>query len=98
MGAIEADEAFLQSLKQVGRLGVGGVGPFNGQTITSDEWTAANRAHVYFAWTQWDKIEDVSDWMERNYSSISKKGSGSWNDSEENQRYNYNQFRDRCMH
>jgi len=96
---IEADEALIAATGIiVERLGVGGVDPYNGQTITFDEWTAAIRAHDYFALSQWNKIEAVSDWMEVNYSSISKKGSGFWNDSGKNQRYNYNLFRDKYMH
>ena len=95
---IEADGTLIAATANILRLGVGGIDPYNGQTISYAELAAASRAHEYFALSQWNKIEAVSDWMEANYSSISKKGSGFLNDSEKNQRYNYNLFRDKYMH
>ncbi len=77
-GSIEADEGIISATNVVSKLGVGGIDPLNGQKITNDEWTAANRARDYFKWTQWDKIEAVSDWMEKNYKSECKIGSGKW--------------------
>ena len=97
-GTIEADEALIRATATISRLGIGGRDPFNGQSITEAEWTAANRANVYFEWTQWDKIEAVSDWMEKHYKNDSRKGSGLLNDSETNQRNNYNTFRGKYMH
>ncbi len=100
-GSIEADEGIISATNVVSKLGVGGIDPLNGQKITNDEWTAANRARDYFKWTQWDKIEAVSDWMEKNYKSECKIGSGKWLnffDSEKNQRSNYNLFRSKYMH
>lgn len=97
-GSIEADVAFISANQKVSKLGKGAIDPFNGQKITEDEWTAANRGIAYFQWTTWNKIEAVSDWMEKNYKSESKKGSGFFNDNETNQRSNYNLFRDKYMH
>lgn len=97
-GTIEADKALITATSIVGKLGEGGIDPFNGQIITEDEWKAANRANVYFALTSREKIEDVSDWMIKNYSSVSKMLTSPSNDSERDLQYNYYQFRDKYMH
>jgi RHS repeat-associated protein len=97
-GSIEADEAIIAASKEVSDLHVGGIDPFNGQKITYDEWTAANRALTYFELVQWNKIEAVSAWMEKHYKKESKIASGFFNDSEKAQRGNYNLFRSKYMH
>jgi RHS repeat-associated protein len=94
---IEADGDFIEANFTVSQIGVGGIDPFNGQTITNDEFYAANRGVNYFTITTWDKIEAVSDWMETNYPKISFEGSGILNDSEDNQYKNYTTFRDIYM-
>ncbi len=98
--SIEADEAFIATNLKVYKLGVGAVDPFgdNGQKITHDEMVASKNGAAYFQLTQWNKIEAVSDWMEKNYKSESKKGSRTFNDNETNQRSNYNLFRGKYMH
>lgn len=65
--SIEADEAFITATDNVDKLGIGGVDPFNGQAITAEQVGAARRGRDYFKWTKWNKIEAVSDWMEKNY-------------------------------
>lgn len=100
-GSIEADEGIIAACSKVIKLGTGAIDPFdngNGQKITSSEVGAAINGKNYFKLSQWNKIEAVSDWMEKNYKSESKKGSGFWNDNEDNQRSNYNLFRSKYMH
>ncbi|MEL6637531.1 MAG: RHS repeat-associated core domain-containing protein [Bacteroidota bacterium] len=98
---IEADEAFIIANKKVAARLVGDPDPFNQQPITLSEKKHARRAYQYFAWTRWNKIEAVSSWMMKNYSSIAKNDKGGFlglNDIEENQLYNYEKFRDMYMY
>ena len=101
-GSIEADEGIIAASSNVPKLGVGAVDPFdnegNNQKITIEEYSAAGNAKDYFKLSQWNKIEAVSDWMEKNYKTESKEGSGFFNDNEQNQRSNYNLFRSKYMH
>lgn len=95
---VEADQTLIWSSREVQKLGVGGADPFNGQKITVEEMEFAKKADIYFDWSAWNKIEEISKFMEENYPAIAKKASGTLNDSETGQRENYNMFRDKYMH
>ena len=89
---IEADLGFLKANRLVEKLGIGKSDPFNGQTITEEEFKAAKRGILYFNSSVLTKIADVSTWMETNYPSLAKTAY-----SDDDRESNYVQFRNKYM-
>lgn len=71
--------------------------PFNKQPITKTEDASAVNAILYFDTKVLSKIDDVSDFMEKNYPNLAHKASGLFNDDEGLQEKNYLLFRDMYM-
>lgn len=95
--AIEADKSLVLACTNLYNLPVGSKDPFNGQPITNAERYVAHEAMDYFKMKIGSKIDDVSDFMEKNYAKIAHKASGFFNDNEELQEKNYILFRDMYM-
>ena len=85
---IEADKTFVASNNAVIRLGVEGIDPYNGQMITEAEINYAKMGAWYFQREIVSKMEGVSTWMEKNYSSEVTTG---------NVQSNYDLFKEKYM-